>query len=83
MSDEIRVVFDGPPGPDAGRFVEVENIEGASIRVGIWHERDDGLWELRISGVDLDEDTRIRRAKKPAKKKVDTVAMTKYLTIAV
>ena len=61
MNDEIRVVFDGPPGPEAGRFVEVENIEGASIRVGVWHERDDGFWELRISGVDLAEDAAVRQ----------------------
>ena len=27
--------FDGPPGPEAGRFVEVER-DGASIRFGEW-----------------------------------------------
>jgi len=31
----------------------VENTAGQSIRVGEWHERDDGLWELRIDNVDI------------------------------
>jgi len=39
---EIRVRFDGPPGPLAGRFVEVENRQGKSIRVGTWKETGDG-----------------------------------------
>jgi hypothetical protein len=41
-------VFDGPPGPDAPRFVEVENDRGRGIRYGEWVERDDGVWVLRI-----------------------------------
>lgn len=44
----IDIVFDGPPGPEAGRFVEVENKAGASIGVGHWIERGDGMWALRI-----------------------------------
>lgn len=48
--NEIRIIFDGPPGPVPGRFVEVENTEGASIRVGEWHGRGDGFHELRIKG---------------------------------
>ena len=51
----IDIVFDGPPGPVTGRFVEVENERGASIRVGEWVERDDGYWALRIP--DHTEDT--------------------------
>lgn len=47
---EIRVVFDGPPGPEAGRFVEVENAAGCSINAGEWRKRSDGLWELVIRG---------------------------------
>lgn len=47
--DYIDIVFDGPPGPEAGRFVEVENAQGASIRVGDWIERPDGYWVLRIA----------------------------------
>lgn len=44
----MRIIFDGPPAPEAGRFVEVEDDHGHSINAGEWVERDDGLWELRI-----------------------------------
>jgi hypothetical protein len=43
------VVFDGPPGPEPPRFVEVEDDEGRSIRCGEWLQRSDGHWALRIS----------------------------------
>lgn len=43
----LDVVFDGPPGPTSGRFVEVER-DGKSIGVGRWVERPDGLWALKI-----------------------------------
>lgn len=46
--DFIDILFDGPPGHESGRFVEVENPHRRSIRVGEWVERDDGLWALRI-----------------------------------
>jgi len=46
---KIHVVFDGPPGHEAGRFVEVENDEGKGIAAGEWKEREDGLWELIIN----------------------------------
>jgi len=45
---ELRIVFDGPPGPAAGRFVECEDSEGRSVDAGKWRERGDGLWELVI-----------------------------------
>ena len=44
----VDIVFDAPPGPTAGRFVEVEDENGASINLGEWIERDDGYWALRI-----------------------------------
>lgn len=44
----IDIVFDGPPAPEAGRFVEVEDAEGRSIDLGGWMERNDGTWALRI-----------------------------------
>ena len=44
----IDIVFDGPPSHESGRFVEVENEHGASIRAGEWIDRGDGLWALRI-----------------------------------
>lgn len=51
MSDSteiIEVVFDGPPGPESGRFVEVEDQERRSIQVGTWTIRDDGYWVLQL-----------------------------------
>lgn len=46
----INIIFDGPPGPESGRFIEVETDGGASIRIGEWIKRADGLWALRIEG---------------------------------
>jgi hypothetical protein len=48
LSKQIEVVFDGPPGRNAGRFVEVEDEAGRSVNVGQWVERPDGYWALRI-----------------------------------
>jgi len=45
----INVVFDGPPGPVCGRFVEVELDDGRSINAGEWTQRPDGMWALRIT----------------------------------
>lgn len=50
----LHVVFDGPPGPEAGRFVECETPDGRSVNAGEWHERGDGLWELRIPRIAAD-----------------------------
>lgn len=52
MSKHIDIVFDGPPGPEAGRFVEVENAEGWSINFGEWVKRSDGYWALRIPSLE-------------------------------
>ncbi len=46
--EDIDIVFDGPPGPESGRFVEVEDLNGRSIIVGEWIERPDGYWALRV-----------------------------------
>lgn len=43
----IHIVFDGPPGPDGPRFIEVEDAEGNSLRVGEWHKLRD-RWVLRL-----------------------------------
>ena len=45
---ELRFVCDGPPGPEAGRFVECEDENGKSFKAGEWIARPDGLWELRV-----------------------------------
>ena len=42
---EIRIVFDGPPSHESGRFVEVENEKGEGIRFGEWRQEGD-FWYL-------------------------------------
>lgn len=49
----VDVVFDGPPGPESGRFIEVETLDGKGIRIGEWVHREDGYWALRLT-ADLD-----------------------------
>lgn len=49
----INVVFDGPPSNKSGRFIEVENDKGASVDVGTWYQRGDGLWSLRVTAADI------------------------------
>ena len=44
---KIRICFDGPPGPEAGRFVEVENEEHKSICFGEWVQEGD-YWYLEF-----------------------------------
>lgn len=50
----INIVFDGPPGPVAGRFVEVEDESGKSISFGQWEEREDGYWVLSFTKKDVE-----------------------------
>jgi hypothetical protein len=47
----INVVFDRGPGPEAPRFIDVEDALGRSISVGEWHQGDDGKWPLRIDAA--------------------------------
>ena len=49
MNEYVDIVFDGPPGPQPPRFIEVEDAAGNSIKFGEWIERDDGDWVLRIN----------------------------------
>jgi hypothetical protein len=49
----IDIVFDGEPGAKGPRFVEVENNEGQSIRIGEWIKRQDGYWVLRINWTEI------------------------------
>lgn len=44
----IDVLFDGPPGPEGPRFVEVHDDDGNPIRIGAWIEGAHGRWSLRI-----------------------------------
>jgi len=45
----LVIRFDGPPGPEAGRFVEVE-IDGRSVSVGEWVEQGN-YWLLVLGPV--------------------------------
>ena len=45
----IHIVFDGPPGPEPGRFVEVEDAEGHGVNVGNWMLRKDGYHVLVLN----------------------------------
>jgi hypothetical protein len=45
----IDIVFDGPPSHESGRFVEVEDGTGKSIKFGEWIHRPDGYWVLRFT----------------------------------
>ena len=44
----VDIVFDGPPSRESGRFIEVENMSGASVGIGEWVDRGNGYWALRI-----------------------------------
>ncbi len=48
----IKIVFDAPPGPEAGRFIDIEDLHGCSINIGKWYKRLDGAWELVITEQD-------------------------------
>lgn len=55
MTTPLYVVFDGPPGPVSGRFVEVETADGRSVTTGgTWHEHPTapGLWRLGPIGAE-------------------------------
>lgn len=50
----IAIVFDGAPGPQGPRFVEVETADGRSIGLGEWVSRPNSpLWDLRITAEDF------------------------------
>jgi hypothetical protein len=49
MPKFIDIVFDGPPGPEGGRFIEVEDEQGRSINAGTWVSRPGTpMWVLRL-----------------------------------
>jgi hypothetical protein len=53
----LDVVFDGPPGPEGGTFVEVESPAGVAVHVGEWVQPtpDDSRWRLRLTLKDFGE----------------------------
>lgn len=62
----VDIVFDGPPGPESGRFVECEDPQGRGMRAGEWIDRGNGLWALRIPLFPAQADAqRLREALRP------------------
>lgn len=49
--EHVDIVFDGPPGNEAPRFIQVENDQGQRISIGYWVVRDNGQWALRIHAL--------------------------------
>jgi hypothetical protein len=50
-TQKIRVIFDGPPSHESGRFVEVETLDGKSINLGKWINNGNGMWALEFEVV--------------------------------
>lgn len=50
MNERLVIRFDGPPGPTAGRFVEVE-LGGKGVSYGEW-EQDGEYWLLVLPDTD-------------------------------
>jgi hypothetical protein len=48
LATAFQIRFDGPPGHQSGRFVEVEDATGRSIKVGEWVQDGDSWWLLKI-----------------------------------
>ena len=67
----INIIFDGPPGPEGGRFVEVETDDGHSIKVGEWIERTDGLWALRIMQSERERAVKLAEALRKMTERVE------------
>jgi len=45
---KLRIIFDGPPAHESGRFVEVEDEAGGGVRVGEWVADKEPYWALVI-----------------------------------
>ena len=54
---DIVIRFDGPPSHESGRFIEVETLDGRSIKVGEWVQ-DGSDWLLKLD-VNLTERDRV------------------------
>ena len=47
MKQKIRIVFDGPPSHESGRFIEVENEHGEGMSLGGWKQEGE-FWYLEF-----------------------------------
>jgi hypothetical protein len=55
----IDIIFDGPPGPDGGRLVEIDDVTGQSVAIRTSFQRADGVWVLRITPAQIANPERI------------------------
>lgn len=67
----FQIRFDGPPGPESGRFIECETLDGKGVNVGRW-EQDGEDWLLMVEGYDApsrleSEVTRLTRERDEAR----------------
>jgi hypothetical protein len=60
----LKVVFDGPPAPESGRFIEVEREDGSSVSAGKWEELEDGSWALWLRVIDEDVSIMLEKPEK-------------------
>jgi len=51
----IEILFDGPPSPEQKSLADVNAPSGASMDIGEWIDKGDGLWALRITPADIAE----------------------------
>ena len=51
MNKKIRILFDGPPGPESGMFIEDE--DGHGISFGEWVQEGD-LWYLEFPNLEAE-----------------------------
>lgn len=51
--NRVDIVFSLPPDHHSPRFIEVEDVQGRSVRLGNWVSRGDGTWAFRITEADL------------------------------
>jgi len=77
----INVIFDGPPGPESGRFIEVETDDGHGINVGEWVKRKDGYWALRIT--ELPEAPKVRKGESSNVESIGYDAASRTLEIKI
>lgn len=61
----FQVRFDGPPGPESGRFVECETLDGKGVSIGRW-QQDGEYWLLVVDGRERAAEGSARKAAKSA-----------------
>lgn len=60
------IIGEEGPGPEAGRFIEVEDADGHSVNAGQWAQQEDGTWALTVpwpTGMEAEWKSRAEKAK--------------------